>query len=254
MLAWRDIRVRYKHTLLGAAWAVAPPLLTMAIFLLVLPHGMGVADLTGGVDMPYPLFALSGLAPWAFFVAGLTSAISSLVSNRALITKIYLPREVFPLAGILSASADFAVAAALVFGLASYYRLTGGWEFAPGAALLYWPLAFATQVVWTVGLGLWLAMANLFYRDVGFVMRAILPLMMFVTNVVYPLRGGHPIMNLVIALNPMVPILSAYRFALMPHGASPLGPLAWSGLAGSGVLILGWLSFQRNAWLFAERV
>lgn len=254
MLAWRDIRVRYKHTLLGALWAVAPPVLTMLVFVFVFRHAMGLSDLTGGVDIPYPLFALCGLVPWTFFSAGLQGAVGSLVANRSLVTKIYFPREVFPIASVLSAAADFLVAWLVFAALMLWYAAQGNWNFQPTTALLALPLVVAVQLTLMIALAFFLSMGNLFYRDVGFVFRGVLPLMMFVTNVVYPLSSADPRINLLIRLNPLVPIIDGYRAALLGIGPLPLGPL--TGAAAISVLLLaaGWTLFHRSEYTFAERI
>lgn len=256
MLAWRDVRVRYKHTLLGAAWAVAPPVLTMLVFVFAFGHVMGLSNdtLTGGTSLPYPLFALAGLAPWTFFTAGLTGALQSLVGNRNLLTKIYFPREVFPLASVGSASADFLVALGVMAAIVAGFHWFTPWTYQFSPALLLLPVIILTQAALMIGIGFFLSMGNLFYRDVGFVFRGLIPLLMFVTNVVYPLQSSHPVIDRLIHLNPMVAILTAYRAALSPEIAFPIAGFLTSAVIALVTLLLGWMLFHRSAYTFAERV
>lgn len=254
MLAWRDVRVRYKHTLMGAAWAVAPPLATMLVFVFVFRHAMGLTQLSGGSDLPYPLFAMSGLVPWTFLTSGLTGALVSLVSNRTLVTKIYFPREVFPLAALGSAAADFLVAMAVLGGLIAYYNVATPWTFHASWSLLWLPGVIAVQVMLMAGVGFFLAMANLYYRDVGFIVRTALPLLMFVTNVVYPLQSANRTVEWVIRLNPMVPILDAYRAAIFGDAAFPAASFGYAVAVALLLLVTGWATFHRSEHAFAEVV
>jgi len=254
MLAWRDIRVRYRQSLLGAAWAVAPAALTMLVFVFVFRHTMGLEDLTGGSDLPYPLFAMAGLVPWTFLSNGLNGAVGALLANRSLVTKVCFPREVFPLASILAAGADFLVAGALVVALAAGYAFFTPWEFRIGTGFWLLPLVVAVQLTLMIGAGLLLAMGNLYYRDVGFIFRALLPLMMFVTNVVYPLRSPDPAIDRLIRLNPMVPILDGYRAALSPDVAFPYVSFGIAAALSLMLCAAGWALFHAREYEFAERI
>lgn len=254
MLAWRDMRVRYRQSLLGAAWAVAPAVLTMLVFLFVFQHSLGLKDLCGGSRLPYPLFALAGLAPWMFLSNGLNGAVNSLVANRSLVTKVQFPREVFPLAALLAAGADFAVSALLLGLLVCGFSLATPWDFEFGRGVLWLLPALATQLLLMTGLSLLLAMGNLYYRDVGFVLRSLLPLLMFVTNVVYPLHSPNPTIELLIQLNPMVPVLDAYRAALSPDLTVQPAALAIAATVSTALCAGGWAAFHACEYEFAERV
>jgi len=257
MLAWRDIRVRYKHSVLGALWAVIPPLATMLIFAFVFGTVVQIdrQKLTGDAALPYVLFAFSGLVPWMFFANGLTAATGSLVSNRQLVTKIYFPREVFPISTVISSFVDFLIASAVLVVLALLLHFQGnGWTYRPHWSILLTPLVVAVQICLMLGLGLLLSMANLFYRDVGFIFRSIIQLWMFVTCVVYQLEATAGWKRVVIQLNPMTPIIRAYRdclvFGRSPLDASFLGATAVSIM----ILIVGWHWFRRREFDFAEHV
>ncbi len=257
MLAWRDIRVRYRYSALGAAWAVLPPAAMMLIFVFVFGQVVRVESsaLTGSASLPYALFAFSGLVPWTFFANGLTGSIGSLVANRPLVTKIYFPREVFPISAILSAFVDFLVGMAVLCGLGVVMHLAdNGWHFAPSLAILLLPIVVAVQMVFMLGLGLMLSMANLFYRDVGFLFRSIIQLWMFITCVIYQLDSADGWKRVLIQLNPMTPIIRGYRDCLIA-GRSPFdGAFLWAAIAASAVLVGGWAWFRRREHAFAEMI
>lgn len=255
MLAWRDIRVRYKHSLLGAAWAVLPPVLMMLIFSFVFGTmtQMKTSGLTGHPTMPYSLFAFAGLVPWTFFANGLSNATLSLVSNRQLVTKIYFPREVFPFSAIISAVVDFLIAAAVLILYAIGLRLThSSWSFELHAAIAWLPLVVLVQIILMLGLSLILSMANLFYRDVGFLFRSLIQLWMFFTCVLYQLDATTGWKRVLIQLNPMTPIIRAFRDCLF-LGRSPFDvPFAVATLSAIIILLLGWRWFGRSESRFAE--
>lgn len=256
MLTWRDIRVRYKHSMLGAAWAVIPPVMMMGIFTFVFGtvSQLNPQTLTGHASLPYSLFALSGLVPWTFFANSLQAATISLVSNRQLITKIYFPREVFPVAAVGSAFIDFVISTVVLVAFALFVHFGGGpWRFEIGWPMLALPVVVVVQLALTVGIGLLLSMANLFYRDVGFLFRSFIQLWMFVTCVVYQLEPTAAWKRALIQLNPMTPIIRAYRDCLLMNR----NPFDWNFVQASlfsvAVLALGWLWFSRREFDFAER-
>ena len=255
MLAWRDIRVRYKHSLLGVAWAIMPPIMMMAIFSFVFGTvtQMKTSGLTGHRTMPYSLFAFAGLVPWTFFANGLSSATVSLVSNRQLVTKIYFPREVFPFSAIISAFVDFLIAGAVLIIYAAGLRFAGGeWTFELRAAILWVPLVVLVQVIFMLGLSLILSMANLFYRDVGFLFRSLIQLWMFFTCVLYQLEATDGWKRLAIQLNPMTPIIRAFRDCLF-FGRDPFDlPFAAACVSAVLTLLVGWRWFGRSESRFAE--
>jgi lipopolysaccharide transport system permease protein len=252
-LALREIRVRYKQSFLGVAWALFVPLAMMLTFTLVFGK---VMNLTGSfqLSMPYPIFLYIGLLPWTFFAQSVGQATNSLVAHRNLVTKIYFPREVLPLSVILSCLFDFAVAASLLAGLVAWYDLFTPWTFTFHWTILWVPAIFLIQLVLTAALGLWLSMANLFYRDVKYLVTVGLQLGMFLTNVVYPLHAANPTLQALVNANPMTPIIDAYRRALI-QGASP-DPVPFLIATSISVLLLltGWWIFDRAEPGFAESI
>lgn len=254
-LAWRDIRVRYKHSILGAAWAILPPVAMMLVFNFVFGAVTDInrQKLTGHPTLPYCLFAFCGLVPWMFLANGLTAATGSLVSNRQLVTKVYFPREVLPLAAILSALIDFVISGTILILLAVYYHLRSGvWSYQFHWSILLVPLVLVVQIIFMCGMGLLLSMANLFYRDVGFLFRSLIQLWMFLTCVVYQLDSATGWKRLVIQSNPMTPIIRAYRDCIL-FGRVPLTP-SFAGATVISILILmtGWRWFRRREFEFAE--
>lgn len=254
MLVWRDIRVRYKHSLLGAAWAIIPPLATTLVFVGVFCHALKVPtqSLTGYEHVPYPIFALAGIVPWTYFASALSGAVGSLVTNRPLLTKIRFPREVFPFAAVGSALVDFVVAGLAFAGMVGWYAWRGEWAVDLSWSLAFVPLIVLVQTTLLAGLSLLLAMGNVFYRDVGFILRSILPLLMFVTNVVYDFKGLGPRWQFIVNLNPLTPIIAAYRQCLLA-GHLP-DPRTFSYAAGVAALslIVGWAWYHRAEHAFAE--
>lgn len=242
-LSYRDLRIRYKQTLLGVAWAMFTPLLMMLIFTQVFSR---VARVDTG-SIPYPVFVYCGLLPWQFFSSSLKGAVESLTRNSRLVTKIYMPREVFPLAQVISAGVDFLVASVVLAGLMAWH---GVWP-KPTIALL--PVVLLIQILFTAGLSLLLAMGNLFFRDVKYVFEVVLMLWMFATSVVYPIpRTGE--WAWLLALNPMTPIIDAYRqLLLIGTLPDPAGILyaASVALVTAGV---GLYWFHEAEYLFAEYV
>lgn len=239
MLTWRDIRIRYKQSVMGLAWAMFMPLLYVGAGLVI----SRVARFDTG-SVPYPLFMLVGVLPWTFFLASLRFGTASLVSNMNLVTKIYFPREVFPLSAIGACLVDFLIGAVLVAGAVGYYAVQGratlnAWALATPAVLI-------VQLMLTSGLALLLSMANLYFRDVKYILEAILTVGVFATAVYYPLGGWFE-------LNPMTPVLNAYR-DLLCYGRPPGATFAVVA-AGSAALLAGaWWAFHQAEFTFAENI
>ncbi len=264
-LTLREIRVRYKQSVLGVAWALFLPLTMMLIFTFVFTRAIPVTRLVD-VAMPYALFAYIGLLPWTFFATSLTQSVNSLVANSSLVTKIYFPREVFPFASVASAMVDFLIGSVVLVGLVVYFhlapdqcgsvissggqRVAGDWTFTFHPTLLLVPLVVGVQVLLTLGLGMLLSMANLFYRDVRYVFTVGIQLWMFLTNVIYPLPVSHPLLS----ANPMTPIISAYR-DLIIHGRLPApAPSLYAVGVSLAVFLIGWRWFHATECKFAERI
>ncbi|NLE58431.1 MAG: ABC transporter permease, partial [Planctomycetes bacterium] len=196
-----------------------------------------------------------GVLPWTFFASGLTSSIQSLTSQRDLVTKVYFPQQILPLTSIASAFFDFLVASVVLVGLVAYFHVTSDWSFAFHPALLMLPLVVAVQVLLMVGLGLWLALGNLWYRDVKYLFSVGIQMWMFLTNVLYPLpTDGSAALRWLTTLNPMVPIISAYRDIVI-HGRLPEAVPFLTALGVSVVLAAsGWTMYRAMEGRFAERV
>lgn len=250
-LTWRDLRVRYKQSVLGIAWAVVLPLSMMLIFTFVFTRAID-ASASFDVDMPYALFAYTGLVPWTFFSVSLAGCVNSLVANRNLVTKVYFPREVFPLASVASSFVDFCIAGLVLLGLLVYFNLTGDWAFSLHRAILFVPVIVFVQIALTVGLGMLLAMGNLFYRDVRQVFSVAIQLWMFISAVVVPVPSDGSWLSRIIMLNPMIPLITGYRECII-HGRLPAAEgFVYSAVVALVLLVTGWAWFRRASYRFAE--
>jgi lipopolysaccharide transport system permease protein len=239
----RDLLLRYKQTVMGFGWAIFMPLVNTAVFSVIFTR---VAPLQ--TDLPYPLFAYCGLVAWNFSASSLRFAVTSLTSNASLVTKVYFPREIFPISAVAVSTVDFAVGSTVLIALMIYYQI------APTAAALALPLVLLVHIVFTLAIGLLLAMANLFYRDVKYLFEIVLTIWMFLTAVLYPVSQVGGLTGRVMAINPMTPILEAYRDVLLrgqlPDPASFLATAAVSVIA----LVVAWVVFHRAEYEFAENV
>ena len=210
-LVWRDVKVRYKQTVLGAAWAILQPLATAAVFTIFFGRLAGIPS----DGLPYPLFAYAGLLVWTFFAQGLAQSSASVVGSANLITKVYFPRLVIPFSAVLSGLLDLAIATPLLVVMMAYYRV---W---PGAAIVAAPFVLALALLAVTGVGLWLSALNVEYRDVRFVVPFLVQLWLFVTPVIYPAsvvtprleRLGLP--GWVLGLNPMAGVVEGVRWATL---------------------------------------
>ncbi|MCA8918581.1 MAG: ABC transporter permease [Planctomycetes bacterium] len=241
VLAQREIRSRYKYTLLGAGWALALPVGLMLIFTMVFSQ---VAPLDTG-DVPYPIFAYIGLLPWQLHAAILTGSARSLTDNRSLVTKVYFAREALPLARVAAALFDFAIAATVLGALMAWYGIAPG----PGAWLV--PVVLLVQIAFGVGLAFIIAAANLLYRDVQYVLQVVIMVWMFGSAVVYPLPQEGWLLTLS-WINPITPILNTYRGLLVGNQVT----LEPQFLTAAGIslflLIVGWLMFRKLEGRFGE--
>jgi ABC-type polysaccharide/polyol phosphate export permease len=240
----RDLTLRYKQTAMGFGWAVFMPLLNTAVFSVIF---MRIAPIdTDGI--PYPMFAFTGLLAWNYFSSSLRFAVNSLASNAVLVGKVYFPREIFPLSAVLVSAFDCLVASTVLVLMMIYYQQPVGW---PVLAL---PVVFAVQSMLTLGLGLILAMANLFYRDIKYLFEVMITIWMFATSVLYPVAGVGGWAGVLLQVNPMTPIIDAYRSVLFRETLPLTAPFALATILSLLVLALGWLSFHRSEFDFAENV
>ena len=243
-LAWRDIKVRYKQTALGVLWAVIQPLFTMLIFTVVFGQ---IANISSE-GVPRPVFYFSALLPWLYFSSTLTAAGMSLVSNSALLTKIYFPRIVLPAAAALVPLADFLIGSVLLVGFIAYYKLPVGWN------LVLWPVLIVPMAGLAFGLGAFLAALNVKYRDVKYAIPFLIQLLLFMTPIIYPSTAFPERFRWLLALNPLTGLIEAFRYALVPTYSVQWNHLAIS-LAVTAVL-LAWsvLYFRRTEKAFADIV
>lgn len=253
-LVRREVLVRYRHSILGLAWALLQPLGLMLLFTFVFTRAVSLGALRG-LDVPYPLFLYLGVLPWTLFASGLTGAVQSLASHRDLVTKVYFPQEILPLTAIASAFFDFCAATSILVGLVAYYDLTTAWDFQWNSALLALPLVVGVQLLLMIGLGLWLALGNLWYRDVKYVFAMGIQMWMFLTNVLYPLPpDGGTVLRVLTAVNPMIPIISAYRDIVLDGRLPAAGPFLTSLLVAVALTASGWGMYRAMEGRFAERV
>jgi lipopolysaccharide transport system permease protein len=239
----RDLAIRYKQTALGFGWALFVPLLNMLVFTAVFTRVVPL-----DLDLPYPIFVYAGLVPWTFFSASLHSATTSLTGNVALINKVYFPREIFPFSTIVLAFVDFLLASTLFAVMMLYYQIAPTWT-----ALLL-PLVVLVQVAFATGLGLLLAMGNLYFRDVRYLTGVLVTIWMFATSVVYPVHQVRGLLGTLLSLNPMTHIIDAYRALLLRGELPPLAPFAAAALLAFATLLLGGIAFHRAEHRFAELV
>ena len=249
----REILVRYRHSLLGIAWALLQPLGLMLLFTFVFTRAVPASMLLK-IDAPYPLFVYMGVLPWTLFAGGLSGCVNSLSSQRDLVTKIYFPHQILVLAAIASALFDFLIALLVLAGLGIYYAITGHFHMPLTAGLVLLPLILAVQLLLMIGLGLWLALANLWFRDVKYLFAVGIQMWMFLTNVLYPLPASSAMVKVLMAINPMVPIISAYRDIAL-YGRLPSGPAMLAAAGVAALLATGaWTAFTALEGRFAERV
>ena len=241
-LTWRDVKVRYKQTLLGAAWAILQPLLTMLIFTLLFGRLAGIK--TDGP--PYPIFAYSGLVIWTFFANSITNSGNSLVGSAHLITKIYFPRMIVPAGAVAAGLVDFGLAFLVQIGLMIYYRVPPTWSL-----IMIVPLVVLTTLL-ALGVGMWLSGLNVKYRDVRYALPFVIQLWMFVSPIIYPTSMLPAKLRWVVALNPVTGIIQNFRVACFGTQPFDWNSLGISTTATFVILIYAAYSFRRMERRFAD--
>ncbi len=241
-LTKRDIKVRYKQTVLGGLWAIIQPVFTMIVFTLF----FGRLAKIPSDGIPYPIFVYAGLLPWTYFANALSASGNSLVESANLITKIYFPRLIVPAAASLAGLVDFFIAILVLAAMMIYY------QFLPGFGILLFPFLVALTFLCAVGVGLWLSALNVQYRDIRYVIPFLIQLWLFVSPVIYPVSMLKEKYQWLLALNPMGGVIQAYRASLLGHK-----PIDWSLLGISTVMILalfigGLYYFRRIEKTFAD--
>lgn len=243
-LTWRDISVRYKQTALGAAWAILQPLFTMLVFSLFFGRLGGLPS----DNRPYPLFTLCGLLPWQLFAYALTQASNSLVANERLVTKVYFPRLILPLASTLSGLVDFGIAFLLLAAMLVFYRVTPTW------AVLTLPVFILLAGLAALAVGLWLSALNVQYRDVRYTIPFLTQFWLFATPIAYPSSLIPEPWRALYGLNPMAGVVEGFRWALLGLEQPSVGLLVVSAVMVVLLLVGGLYYFRRMERTFADVV
>jgi lipopolysaccharide transport system permease protein len=251
-LIWRDLKVRYKQTALGAAWAILQPFLTMVVFTIF----FGKLAKVPSDNIPYPIFSYTALLPWGLFTKAITDAGRSLVANRAMITKIYFPRLSIPMASVLAGVVDFAIAFVVLLGMMIYYRYLPGstYHVEITANILTLPLFLLLALITALGVGLWLSALNVNYRDVNYVLPFLTQFWLFITPIAYPSSMIPAKWQLVYGVNPMTGVVEGFRWALLNSGSTPGPMLAVSSSVALVLLVSGVIYFRRMERTFADTV
>lgn len=239
----RDIKVRYKQAALGMAWAILQPLLLMVIFTIVFSRFVRIP--TDGV--PYPIFSYCGLLPWTFFASSLAFAIPSLVSNINLVTKIYFPREIFPIAAVAASFFDFVIASVVFVGMMLYYRVTVSMTM-----LVMVPVLVVIQILLTFGVVFVLSAVNVFFRDIRYIVPLGVQIWMFISPVIYPMSLVPVRFRFIYSLNPMAVLLDGYRSLILAGEMPPLKLLGLAAGVSVGLFVLSYRIFKKLEMRFAD--
>jgi lipopolysaccharide transport system permease protein len=242
VLVWRDVKVRYRQTLLGVLWVVAQPLMTMLIFT-ILMNRVGRIQADGGV--PYSVFILSALVPWTFFSSALLAASNSLIGSAHLISKVYFPRMIVPAASVIGSLVDMLVTLVLVAVLCVWYGIV------PSASVAVLPLVAVVTTLFAFGCGLWLSALNVEYRDIRVVVPFVMQIWMYATPVAYPARVLPEKYRALVRANPMTGLIEAFRAGILGD-AVPWGSLVYSAAVTAVVLVTGAFYFRRVERQFAD--
>jgi lipopolysaccharide transport system permease protein len=236
-LTWRDVKVRYKQTVLGVAWAIIQPLFTMLVFSLLFGRLAGVPS----NNVPYPVFAYAGLLAWTFFSNAITNSGNSLVTSANLITKVYFPRIIIPCAAVAAGLVDLAISSVIMVLLMTYYKIAVTWS------ILMLPILVLLTTLLALGMGLWLSALNVKYRDVRFALPFMVQLWMFVSPVIYPVSFVPAKFRWLLSLNPMTGIIEGYRSSLFGH------PFNWISFITSAAITCLLLVYSSYSFRVMER-
>jgi lipopolysaccharide transport system permease protein len=242
VMVWRDVKVRYRQTLLGVLWVVAQPLLTMIIFTVLFNR---VAKIDSGRGVPYALFVMAALVPWTFFSGAVAAASNSLIGSAHLISKVYFPRMIVPASSVAGGLVDMGVTLGIVLVMCLWYGVY------PGASIVLLPFIAALATMFAFGCGLWLSALNVEYRDIRVVVPFLLQIWMYATPVVYPAHLLPEKYRWVVLANPLTGLIEAFRAALL-GGALPWTPLAYSVVFTTAVVVSGAFYFRRVERQFAD--
>ncbi len=267
-LTWRDIKVRYKQTVLGAAWAIIQPFLTMVVFSLFFGR---LANIPSD-GIPYPIFSYAALVPWTFFANGLTQGSNSLVNSSNLIKKVYFPRLVIPISSVLSGVVDFTLAFTVLLGMMVYFGISplaapshlsllthsslsvGPTIYVPSFNILWLPYFFLLAFVTSLGVGLWLSAMNVQFRDIRYIVPFIAQIWMFITPIAYPSSLLAEPWRTLYGINPMTGVVEGFRWALLGTNTAPGPIIIVSTIAALALLVSGAYYFRRMEKTFADVV
>ncbi len=246
ILAWRDVAVRYKQTVIGIAWAIIRPFLTMVVFTVIFGR---VAKLPSDGNAPYALMVFAGMLPWSFFSTSLSEASNSLIGNASLISKVYFPRLIIPVATVVTAFVDFLISFVILVGLMLYYR------FAPGWSMLLLPFFMLLAVLASLGPGLWITALNVKYRDFRYVIPFIVQFGLYVSPVGFSSKVIPDQWRLLYSLNPMVGVIDGFRWCILGGDS----PIYWPGFFLSLIVVtfflwLGISQFRKMEKTFADLI
>jgi lipopolysaccharide transport system permease protein len=243
-LAWRDIKIRYKQTVLGAAWAIIQPFFTMVVFSVFFGRLAGIPS--DGV--PYPIFSFAGLVPWTFFANSLNQSSNSLVSSANLIQKVYFPRLAVPIATVFSGIVDFALAFLMLLAMMLYYGMV------PTLNVLWLPAFFLLALITSLGVGLWLSAMNVRFRDVRYIVPFLVQFWMFSTPIAYPSSLLSEPWRTLYGLNPMVGVIEGFRWGLLGTNTAPGAIIFVSSAVAMAIFVGGAFYFRRVEKTFADIV
>ena len=244
-MVWRDVKVKYKQTLLGMAWAVVQPVMTMLVFTFVFDR---VANLpTDGI--PYEVFSFTGLLPWGLFVTALNQGSRSLVAHNNMVTKIYFPRLILPMASVFAGFVDFIIAFVILIGLMIYFQVAPAWQY-----LWTLPLFLLLALVTALGVALWLSAINVKYRDVNHALPFLTQFWLFATPVAYSFSTIPENWQILLSLNPMTGVVNGFRWALLGSGSGPDITLWISAIISILIFVSGLFYFRSMEKTFADTI
>jgi len=243
-MTWRDLKVRYKQTVLGVGWAIFQPFLTMVVFSIFFGN---LADVPSD-GVPYPIFSYTALIPWTLFSKALQDASRSLVANSHMITKVYFPRIILPISSVSAGVVDFLIAFVVLLGMMFYFNIT------PTVNIWMLPLYLLLALITAIAVGLWLSALNVLYRDINYILPFLTQFWMYLTPIAYPSSMVPEQWQAIYAINPMTGVVEGFRWALLGTGQPPGLMTLVSAIVAVLLLISGMFYFKRMERLFADRV
>jgi lipopolysaccharide transport system permease protein len=241
---WRDIKIRYKQTVLGAMWAVIQPFFTMVVFTIFFGNFAKIPS----EGVPYPVFSYSALVPWTYFSGAMAISANSLVGNSNLLTKVYFPRFAIPASAAFAGILDYFIASTILFGIMAYYHVPMSWN------LLLWAILVIPLILMALGLGMIFSSLNVKYRDIKYTIPFLLQIWLFATPIIYPISMLPKKYKLLVALNPLTGVIEAFRSTVIPNKQIDLWLLLYSVTVAIVLFIIGLFYFRRTEKVFADIV